>query len=125
MSQTPAKIWNLIGWIVVALIVVSIFFAMTDPVMGVFAMYAAIAVGGLSGVGMNATVKFGVVTIVVSLLFGLIGTHYTTSTGIRPPQLKLIWSAVSIFALPILVSATLLSYGVIRRRHADGLDVNI
>jgi hypothetical protein len=125
MSQASAKVLNLTGWIAAALILVSIFFTMIDPVMGVFAMYAAIVVGGLSGFGMNATVKFGVVTIVVSLLFGLIGTHYTTSTGFRPPQLRLIWSAISIFAWPILVSAILLSYGVIRRRHVDGLDIDI
>jgi hypothetical protein len=125
MSQAPAKAWDFTGWVAAALIVVAISFTMIDPVMGVFAMYAAIVVGGLSGFGINATVKFGVVTIVVSLLFGLIGTHYTTSTGFLPPQLKLIWSAISIFAWPILVSAILLSCGVIRRRHADGLGVDV
>lgn len=125
MSQAPANIWNFIGWIAAALIVVSIFLAMIDPVMAVFVMYAAILVSGLSGVGIKATAKFGIVTIVMSLLFGLTGTHYTVSIGFLPLQLKLVWSAILIFALPIVVSAILLSVGLMRRRHADGLDIHV
>ena len=115
----------MIGWIAAMLVVISIFFAVIDPVVGVFVMYAAVVVGGVSGIGANATVRFGVAMIVASLLFGLFGTHYTTSTGLRPPQLALIWSAISIFAFPILLSAILLVLGVIRRRYAKGSDLDI
>jgi hypothetical protein len=121
MSQVSTKIWNTIGWIATALVVVSIPFALIDPVMGIFILYAAIVVGGLSGIGVNAKAKFGIATIVASLLLGLIGTHYTSSTGLRPLELTLVWTAFAIFMIPILVSAALLLLGLVRRRYSDRL----
>ena len=113
------KIWTTIGWIAATLVVISVPYALIDGVMGIFILYAAIVIGGLSGVGLNSTAKFGIATIFASLLLALVGTHYTTSTGFRLPQFTLVLNAVSIFALPILISAALLFLGVARRRSSN------
>jgi len=119
MSSVPAKIWNAIGWVATTLVVISIPYSLADPVMGIFFLYVAIVVGGLSGIGVKATTRFGIATIAASLLLGMLGTHYTSSTGLRPPELALVWTAFMIFALPILLSAALLLLGVMRRRYSD------
>ena len=113
------KIWTTIGWIAIALVVIAVPYALIDGVMGIFVLYIAVVVGGLSGVGLKSTAKFGIATILASLLLALIGTHYTTSAGFRSPQVALVLNAFSIFALPILISATLLLLGVTRRRYSD------
>ena len=125
MSHKYAKTWSKIGWTAVALVALSVSLAVIDPVMGIFVMYVAIVVGGLSGIGRTATIWFGVATIIASLLFGMIGTHYTTSTGFNAPQLTFVWSAISIFALPILVSAILLLIGGLRRRSVVNPNIDI
>lgn len=118
MRPVRTKIWNAIGWVATALVVISIPYSLADPVMGIFFLYVAIVVGGLSGIGVNATTIFGIGTIAASLLLGLLGTHYTTSTGFRPPELALAWTAITIFALPVMFSAALLLLGVMRRRQS-------
>ena len=119
MSPVPIKIWNAIGWVAITLVVISIPYSLADPVMGAFFLYVAIVVGGLSGTGVKATTRFGIATIGASLLLGLLGAHYTSSAGLRPPELALVWTAFMVFALPILLSATLLLLGVMRRRYSD------
>ena len=113
------KIWTTIGWIATTLVVIAVPYALIDGVMGIFILNVAIVVGGISGVGLNATAKFGIATILATRLLALIGTHYSTLTGFRSPQIALVLNAILIFALPILISATLLFLGVIRRRYSD------
>ena len=119
MSPVSTKIWNAIGWSAIALVVIAILYTLADPVMGIAVLYVAIVVGGLSGIGVGATTRFGVATIAASLLLGLFGTHYASSTGLRPPELASVLAAFEIFGLPILVSAALLLIGVARRRYSD------
>jgi hypothetical protein len=121
MSRISTKIWRTIGWISVAFVVLSVPLSLIDGVIAAFALYAAIVIGGLSSVGLKSTAKFGIATIAVSLLLGMIATHYTSSTGFRPPELALVWAAISIFAIPILASVALMIAGVLRRRHAERL----
>ena len=117
MTQVSAKIWAALGWISVLLVAASIPFAMVDGVIGAFALYAAIIVGGLSGVGISSTAKFGVTAIVLSLLIANVMTHYTASTGLQSLQFDLVFSALALFALPILFATAFLVVGVIRRRN--------
>jgi MFS superfamily sulfate permease-like transporter len=116
MTQTSGKVWATLGWISVFLVAASIPYAIIDGVMGIFILYAAIIVGGLSGFGVGSTAKFGVAVIVFSLLIANVGTHYATSTGLRPIQFELVFNAVLLFAMPILIALVFLVVGIIRRR---------
>ena len=119
MDKTSAQTWNVIGWTAVALVFVSVLFAMLDPVMGIFVLWAAILVGGFSGIGGNATARFGIATIIAGLALGLIGTHYSTSTGLQPPELRRVLGAFTVVGLPILVSAAMLLRGKKTRRQQE------
>lgn len=120
MSPISTKIWSTIGWISASFVALSIPLSLIDGVIGAFALYAAIIVGGISGIGLNSTAKFGVATIAVSLLLGVIATHYTSSGGFRPPDLARLWAAISILGIPILASIAMIVVGVLRRRHVAG-----
>ncbi|MDZ7768228.1 MAG: hypothetical protein U5K38_03745 [Woeseiaceae bacterium] len=85
--------------------------------MAYLPLYAAIVIGGLSGVGANSTAKFGVTVIVLSLLIANVMTHYTASTGLRSLQFDLVFNVLVIFALPIMVATALLVVGVFRRQN--------
>lgn len=119
MSPVPTKIWNAFGWVAATLVGISIPYSLADPVLGMFFLYVAIVIGGLSGIGVKATPRYGIATIAASLLLGLLGTHYTSSTGLRSPELALVWTAFIVLALPVIFSVALLLLGVTRRRHWD------
>jgi hypothetical protein len=108
--------WNAIGWLSVALVGASIAMAFVDGVLGAFGLYAAMIVGGISGLGRHSRAGFGVATILASLFLGVIATHYTSSEGFLRLELERVWNAVSILGIPALISAALLSIGAWRRR---------
>ena len=120
MSMRPVSAvwWRTLGWTAVLLVAVAALSALADPVLGVFVLYAAIIVGGLSGVGINASPGFGIATLISGLAIGLAGTHYTSSTGLRPPHPALILNAFTIFAWPVTASLALLLLGILKRRAA-------
>ena len=109
--------WRAIGWLSIALVVASVALAFIDGVLGAFGLYAAMIVGGVSGLGRHSTAGFGISVLVLSLLLGVIATHYTSSDGFLRPELERVWMAVSILGIPALISAALLSIGKWRRRH--------
>ena len=118
MDKTPAQTWNLIGWTAVALVLVSVLLSMVDPVIGIFVLWAAILVGGFSGIGGNATARFGIATIIAGLVLSLVGTHYSPPTGLHPLELRRALGAFTVVGLPTLVSAALLLHGMRRRRQS-------
>ena len=85
----------------------------------VFLLVVAIVLGGLSGVGMRSTTKFGVTTIVLSVLIVYVVTHYAASTGLQSFQLGRMLSLLTFLALPIVIAAACLIVGVIRRRNSS------
>lgn len=119
MSQVSTTAWSTFGWIATTLVVFSIPLGLADPVLGVFVLYAAIIIGGFSGIGRNATAKFGITTILASLLLTLLATHYSSSTGFYLPQFRLILNAFVVLWLPLLISAALLFLGATKRRYSD------
>lgn len=119
MGPISTKIWNAFGWTSVGFVVLSVPLSLIDGVLTGLALYAAIILGGISSIGLQSTAKFGIATIAVSLLIGIIAAHYTSSTGFRSPELALIWAGMTIFAVPILASVVLMITGLLRRRHAD------
>lgn len=116
MNPMPAKFWKLVGWLGVSLVVIAIPYAMVDGVMGVFVLYAAMIVGGISGIGVKARATFGIAIILLSIVITSAITHYTATTGMRAPDFSLIKLALAVLALPMIVSVALLALGEIHRR---------
>lgn len=92
---------------------------MIGGVFLVFLLVVAIVLGGLSGVGMGSTLKFGVTTIVLSFLVVYVATHNVDSTGLQSFQLGHMLSLLKFLALPIVIAAACLIVGVIRRRNTS------
>jgi hypothetical protein len=118
VNPVSTTAWTRIGWLSVGLVVLAVPLSLIDGVISAFALYAAIIAGGLSSVGLESTARFGVATIVLSLLLGTIATHYTSSTGFLPPDLSRVLAAISILGIPSLASLTLIITGVLRRKRA-------
>ena len=116
-THISAKLWATLGWISILLVASSIPFGMIGGVFLVFLLFVAIILGGLSGVGLKSTTKFGVTTIVLSFLIVYIVTHYAASTGLQSFQLKRMFSLLTFLALPIVIAAARLIVGVVRRRN--------
>ena len=116
MRIISAKWWNGIGCGSIALVLVSIPYGLVDGVMGLFFLYAAVIVGGFSGVGLKATAVFGIAVIVASLLLTLFALQYTSPAGFSRLQIRSLWTAFSVLSMPIAVSAAFLVCGVLRRR---------
>ena len=90
---------------------------MIGGVFLVFLLFVAIILGGLSGVGLKSTTKFGVTAIVLSFLIVYIVTHYAASTGLQSFQLERMFSLLTFLALPIVIAAACLIVGAVRRRN--------
>jgi hypothetical protein len=109
---------NAIGWTSIALVVISVLAAFADPVPGIFVLFLAIILGGMSGVGVDASPRFGIFTIILALLLAVIGTH-SSYTEIQPLELRLVWTAVQLVGVPVVVSVALLVLGIFSRRIAN------
>ncbi len=108
-------VWKAIGWTGVALSALAILYAFADPVLAIFISFVAIPIGGLSGVGIHSTSKFGVTCILLCLLLVNVMSHYGVSTGFRVPSVSSVRDASVILLIPLTVSLGLMALGVVRR----------
>ncbi len=116
-NYISAKRWASLGWISILLVALSAPFGMVGGVFLVVLLFAAIILGGVSGVGMMSTTKFGVTTLTLSFLIVYVVTHYVTSTGFQSFQLERVLGVLTYLALPIVIAATCLIAGAVRRRN--------
>jgi hypothetical protein len=91
---------------------------MIGGVFLVLLLLVAIVLGGLSGIGTNSTSKFGITTIVLSVLIVYWATHYVASSGLQPPQFERMSSLLTFLGVPIAIAAICLITGAVRRRYS-------
>lgn len=115
MKPLPRMFWTSIGWVGVALAILAIFIAAVDGVPAVFLLYAAMIVGGVSGIGIHSIARYGLVILAISTLLVLGMRHYVTTTGFIPPSLDSLRQVLAIIAIPLAISAGLLAWGAARR----------
>jgi len=123
MKPLPRMFWTIIGWIGVALAILAICVAVIDGVPAVFLLYAALLVGGVSGVGVNSTARYGLVILAISalLVLGMTGiTRDSQGSGVVAPSLASLLGLFAIVGIPLAVSAGLLAWGTVRRSSRPG-----
>ena len=123
MKPLPRTIWTTIGWVGVALAILAIGVAAIDGVPAVFLLYAALLVGGVSGVGVNSTARYGLVILAISalLVLGMTGiTRDSPGSGVVAPSLASLLGLFAIVGIPLAVSGGLLAWGTVRRSSRPG-----
>jgi len=123
MKPLPRTIWTTIGWVGVALAILAICVAAIDGVPAVFLPYAALIVGGVSGVGVNSTARYGLVILAISalLVLGMTGiTRDSPGSGVVAPSLASLLGLFAIVGIPLAVSGGLLAWGTVRRSSRPG-----
>ena len=117
MKPIHARFWTIAGYSGVAIAALAVAVAMIDPVPAAFLLAGAVSVGGISGLGLYSTAKFGVTTLVVCTVVMLGMMHYIESQGLVAPTLMLLRHTFELIAIPLTISGGLLILGVIRRRR--------
>lgn len=110
-----AKFWTSTGWIGVSLALLSLAAATIDGVMAMFLLPVAMLVGGISGFGVNATPRFGIATLILCTVIVVVSTHYVVTTGLMRPTASSLTGSFELIAIPLTVSAGLLTWGVVKR----------
>ena len=118
MKELPAAFWVVAGWLSLLLVAISFIFATIDGVIAILLVPFAMLVGGASGLGANATARYGLLAVLsgTALVFGM--THYVVSTGFEVPTLASFTHAFAVIAVPLILSVGMLIWGVhVRRRN--------
>jgi len=112
-----AVFWTKVGRVAVSIAAVSVAAAMIDGVMAMLMILVAMLVGGISGVGVNATARFGTITLIVGVSLAVVMTHYVVSTGLMAPTATTLIQTFKLIAIPLSMSAGLLIWGLIKRKR--------
>tara|TARA_R110002094_G_C4910065_1_gene210894 strand:+ start:1574 stop:1948 length:375 start_codon:yes stop_codon:yes gene_type:complete len=116
MKQFSPTIWATIGWISLGLSAWSFVLATVDGVMAYFVVVIAIIIGGFSSIGVTASARFAVSTVVLGTVLIFWMTHHVASTGFQLPDGNSMATMSSSISIPILVFVAMMIWGIHRRK---------
>ncbi|MEQ8835520.1 MAG: hypothetical protein RID07_01805 [Lacipirellulaceae bacterium] len=116
MKQISPTIWATIGWISLGLSACSFVLATIGGVMAYFVIVIAIIIGGFSSIGLTASAKFAVSTVVLGTVLVFWMTHHNASTGFQLPDGNSMATMFSSTSIPILVCVAMMIWGIHQRK---------